>query len=141
MTLDHRSAVGDFQSLVSLRAQHFKTSVDGELSAADMDAYRQRVNEFKANCVGPGVRVAIFGRISSGVFVTAERASFLVQERSISFDWTEAQRLLHRADSVPTKRPNGGRGKPSAARRAAELAGTGRPTTSSVDLMSTAPTT
>lgn len=100
MTLDHRSAVGDFQSLVSLRAQHFKASADGELSAADMDAYRQRVNKFKANCVGPGVRVAIFGRISSGAFVTAERASFLVQERSISFDWTEAQRLLHRADSV-----------------------------------------
>lgn len=64
------------------------------------EEYRKRVNDFKANCHGPGVRVAIFGKIGSGAFVTAEHASFLVQERSINFDWTQAQRLLHRAHSI-----------------------------------------
>ena len=100
MPIDHRSAAGDFGSLVSLRKQHFIASSDGDVTPVEAETYRNRVNEFKANCVGPGVRVAIFGKIASGAFVTAEQATFLVEERSIGFDWTEAQRLLHQAESI-----------------------------------------
>lgn len=100
MTIDHRSAAGDFGSLVSLRKQHFRAHPDGAVTAAEAETYRNRVNEFKSRCLGPGVRVAIFGNIGSGAFVTAEQATFLVEERSINFDWTAAQRLLHQAESI-----------------------------------------
>lgn len=100
MAIDHRSAAGNFGSLVAMRKQHFLQSEDGAVSATEVDAYRKKVEEFKADCEGPGVSVAIFGKIGSGAFVTTENASFLIEQRGIGFDWNEAQRLLHRAEAI-----------------------------------------
>lgn len=100
MTLDHHTAVGDFQTLVVLRTEHLRSAPDGDVPPEKLKQYRRGVRQFKGRCMGPGVRVAIFGDSGSGAFVTSERASFLVQEREIRFDWTAAQRLLHRADAI-----------------------------------------
>lgn len=97
--MDHHTAVGDFQTLVIIRSRQLKEA-NGDASEEEQESYREQVRAFKEKCAGPGVRVAVFGDTGSGAFVTAERASFLVQERWINFDWADAQRLLHRADSI-----------------------------------------
>lgn len=98
--MDHHTAVGEFQALVALRAKHLRKAPDGLVSRKQARNYSQRRIEFKNACPGPGVRIAIFGSTGSGAFVTAERASFMVHERLINFAWTDAQRLLHRADAI-----------------------------------------
>jgi hypothetical protein len=98
--VDHHTAAGEFQALISLRTEHLRDARDGQVSPKHEKTYRKLLLDFKSACPGPGIRVAVFGGSGTGVFVTAERATFLVQERQIHFDWTGAQRLLHRADAI-----------------------------------------
>ncbi len=98
--MDHNTAAGEFQALITLRTEHLQKASNGQVSSKHEKVYRKLLVDFKGACPGPGIRVAIFGGSGTGVFVTAERATFLVRERQIKFDWTLAQRLLHRADAI-----------------------------------------
>ena len=98
--MDHHTAAGEFQALISLRSEQLRQASNGQVSNEQEKVYRQHLVDFKNGCPGPGIRVAIFGGSGTGVFVTAERATFVVRQRQIQFDWTQAQRLLHRADAI-----------------------------------------
>jgi hypothetical protein len=101
MNPDHRTAAGLFPKLVRFRAEQLRGFPPiRNRRRKGAAAYDERVLEFKQACPGPGVRVAIFGGSGSGAFVSSERVTFLVQERQIRFPWTEAQKLLHRADAI-----------------------------------------
>jgi hypothetical protein len=99
--VDHQTAAGEFGALLRFRTEQARTVArKGPLSEQQSREYQERVTEFKSRCPGPGVRVAIFGDIASGALVSVERATFLIQERHIGFDWSSAQQILHRADDI-----------------------------------------